>query len=92
MCNNRFWIVDFELCRSVLPKFEVGIKVPPYFREECEDISVSANHVFGEPLQGQLNVNMTVHGVGYSKTRYLDRGPTVVRNLSVSSRVALTQT
>nr|CAB3233265.1 C3 and PZP-like alpha-2-macroglobulin domain-containing protein 8 [Phallusia mammillata] len=73
----------FEIQKYVLPKFEVGIKVPPYFREECEEISVSANHVFGKPLQGQLKVNMTVHGVGYSKTRYLDRGPTIVRNMTI---------
>ena len=68
---------------TVLPKFEVSISTPPFFRNDCEKITVNANYVYGEPVEGQLKVNMTVQGVGYSRTRFMDRGPIIVRDYTV---------
>ncbi|CAK8682027.1 unnamed protein product [Clavelina lepadiformis] len=74
----------FEIQKYVLPKFDVSITTPPFFRNECEDVIVSANYVFGKPVVGRLEMNMTVHGVGYSKTRFLDIGTPIIQDMSIN--------
>uniref|UniRef100_H2YPN1 Kazal-like domain-containing protein n=1 Tax=Ciona savignyi TaxID=51511 RepID=H2YPN1_CIOSA len=75
---------------AVLPKFAVAINPPPFFRSDCERISVHANYVFGKPVVGNLTVNMTVFGIGYSRTAYLDQGNSVIRELQINGESEIT--
>jgi len=69
----------------VLPKFEVSISPPPFFRQNCENIEVGAMYVFGKPVLGRLEVNMSVHGVDYSRTHFMDISSPILRQMRVSN-------
>ena len=77
----------YYLFFPVLPKFEVSIIPPPFFRQNCEDIEVRAMYVFGKPVLGRLEVNMSVHGVDYSRTHFMDISSPIFRQMRVSIKV-----
>jgi prenyltransferase beta subunit len=53
---------NFEVKEFVLPKFEVKVDGPKYMTRDEDNIEgeVSAEYVFGEPVEGRVNVNFTL--------------------------------
>ncbi|XP_066551233.1 C3 and PZP-like alpha-2-macroglobulin domain-containing protein 8 isoform X2 [Amia ocellicauda] len=73
---------SFEVQKYVMPKFELIIEPPRYIRDltVCEKATVHARYIFGKPVTGRLNVNMTVNGVGYYRHEV---GQPVVKNMEI---------
>ena len=84
LSSKRFFGLEFYIkllfTSAVLPKFEVSIEPPPFFKSECEDVRIDATYVFGKAVVGTLKVNLTVNDDDENKI-----GPTIYKTVQVSN-------
>ncbi|KAG8180425.1 hypothetical protein JTE90_022774 [Oedothorax gibbosus] len=92
--KNETTFTTFNVKKYVLPKFEVKIKPPPFILANAETIriEVCANYTYGKPVQGQLNMTVSLQQYYYYRSsskspvleEYVELNGCYVYNLNVS--------